>query len=433
MYWNNEYGGGTQPADNAVGAPRPLDELPKYARDTTPENPWPVHLLSRKWHDVIERWPTVWIEGQIVEINARRATSVYITLRDSFEDVSISVNGFGAFAQMARGFKQGDRVVVHGKADLWVKQTRLSLRGDDIRKVGVGDLKEQIDELRRKLKGEGLFDESNKVPLPEFPKNIGLVCAPQARAEGDVITNVMLRWPTVDFTVCHVHVQGPQCPPEVVDVIQRLDADPNVDVIIVARGGGSFEDLIGFSDERVVRATAACVTPIVSAIGHEDDWTLIDLAADMRASTPTDAAKRVVPDVREQQQLIANAIGTMRMRIGAMVDNETRLVEGYANRPSLTRPQTMLDPYERQIDDAVRTMRIGLTRIVDDEQLRVEKLEATLRALSPQSTLDRGYAVLQTADGHVVDDASAVAVGDDITVTLRRGAIVAKATRIVEA
>lgn len=439
MSWNNGYGMGGQPsgtpwtgsADGAAG-PRPLDQLPKYARETTPENPWPVNVLSRKWHDVIERWPTVWIEGQIVEINARRSTSVYITLRDNFEDVSISVNGFGAFAQMARGFKQGDRVVVHGKADLWVKQTRLSLRGDDIRKVGVGDLKEQIDELRRKLKGEGLFDESNKVPLPEFPKNIGLICAPQARAEGDVITNVMLRWPTVDFTVQHVHVQGPQCPPEVIDAIRKLDADPNVDVIIVARGGGSFEDLIGFSDEGVVRATAACATPIVSAIGHEDDWTLIDLAADVRASTPTDAAKRVVPDVREQQQLIANAIGTMRMRIGAMVDNETRLVEGYANRPSLTRPQTMLDPYQRQIDDAVRTMRIGLTRIVDDEQLRVEKLEATLRALSPQSTLDRGYAVLQSADGHVVDDAATLKVGDEITVTLRRGAVVAQTTKIVE-
>ncbi|MEE1296790.1 MAG: exodeoxyribonuclease VII large subunit, partial [Bifidobacterium sp.] len=402
----------------AAGAPAAAAPLPRFARDTTPENPWPVHLLSQHFHDAVEKWPAAWVEGQITEINARRASSVYITLRDSAQDVSMSVSGFGMFAQKARAFKQGDRVVIHGKADLWVKATRLSLRGDDIRRIGTGDLKEQIDQLRMKLKGEGLFDESNKVPLPEFPRTIGLVCAPQARAEGDVITNVNLRWPAVRFKVAHTHVQGPQCPPEVINAIRALDADPEVDVIVVARGGGSFEDLIGFSDEGVVRATAACVTPIVSAIGHEDDWTLIDLAADVRASTPTDAAKRVVPDVREQWQLIEGAIGTMRMRIGALVDNEMRLVEGYASRPSLTHPQTMLERYEREIGDAVRDMTIGLTRVVDEEQLRVEKLRATLTALSPQSTLDRGYAVVQSADGHVVDDASAVAVGDELTLTL---------------
>lgn len=431
MAWNNGYAGagprdGTLDIDGRAPA-RSADEPPRFARDTTPENPWPVALLSRHFHDAVERWPAAWIEGQIVEINARRANSVYITLRDSVQDVSISVNGFGAFAQMARAFQQGDRVVVHGKADLWVKQTRLSLRGDDIRRIGVGDLKEQIDQLRKRLKGEGLFDEANKIALPEFPRTIGLVCAPQARAEGDVITNVMLRWPTVAFKVKHTHVQGAQCPPEVVQAIRELDADPDVDVIVVARGGGSFEDLIGFSDESVVRATAACATPIVSAIGHEDDWTLIDLAADVRASTPTDAAKRVVPDVREQTQLVANAIGTMRMRMGAMVDNETRLIEGYANRPSLTHPRTMTESHERDIRDAVRAMRIGLTRIIDDEQMTIERLGATLTALSPQSTLDRGYAVVQAADGHVVDDAAHVRAGDELTITLRRGALVARA------
>ena len=337
--------------------PRPLDQLPRLARDTTPENPWPVSVLSQKYHNAVAKWPEAWIEGQIVEINMRRSTSGYITLRDNFEEVSLSVMGFSRFVAKARDFRQGDRVVVHGKADVWVKATRLSFVADDIRRIGAGDLKAQIDELRKRLKGEGLFDAENKVPLPEFPACIGLVCAPQARAEGDVITNVNLRWPAVRFKVVHAHVQGAQCPADVIAAIQRLDADPEVDVIIVARGGGSFEDLIGFSDEGVVRATAACVTPIVSAVGHEDDWTLIDLAADLRASTPTDAAKRVVPDVREQWQLIAGAIGQMRMRIGSRVDNEIRLIEGYANRPSLTRPQTMLEPHQRFVDDAVTRMR----------------------------------------------------------------------------
>ncbi|NLW57501.1 MAG: exodeoxyribonuclease VII large subunit [Bifidobacterium pseudolongum subsp. globosum] len=425
MVWNNNNGSGG--AGSPLDRPRTADELPRFARDTTPENPWPVSLLSQHFHDAVERWPAAWIEGQIIEINARRTGTVYLTLRDSFQEVSISALGFGAFAQKARAFQQGDRVVMHGQADLWVKSTRLSFRADDIRRIGSGGIKEQIDELRKKLKGEGLFDESNKVPIPEFPTTIGIVCGPGARAEGDIITNVNLRWPIVNFAVKYAHVQGPQCPAEVVQAIQELDADPAVDVIIVARGGGSFEDLIGFSDERVVRATAACVTPIISAVGHEDDWTLIDLASDMRASTPTDAAKRVVPDVREQQQLVASAIGTMSMRMRAMVDNESRLIEGYVNRPSLTHPQTMVESHERDIADAVRAMRIGLTRIVDDAQMHVEKLKATLTALSPQSTLDRGYAVLQSASGHVVDDAGDVHVGDELTITLRHGTVVAQA------
>ena len=425
MVWNNNNGSGG--AGSPLDRPRTADELPRFARDTTPENPWPVSLLSQHFHDAVERWPAAWIEGQIIEINARRTGTVYLTLRDSFQEVSISALGFGAFAQKARAFQQGDRVVMHGQADLWVKSTRLSFRADDIRRIGSGGIKEQIDELRKRLKGEGLFDESNKVPIPEFPTTIGIVCGPGARAEGDIITNVNLRWPIVNFAVKYAHVQGPQCPAEVVQAIQELDADPAVDVIIVARGGGSFEDLIGFSDERVVRATAACVTPIISAVGHEDDWTLIDLASDMRASTPTDAAKRVVPDVREQQQLVASAIGTMSMRMRAMVDNESRLIEGYVNRPSLTHPQTMVESHERDIADAVRAMRIGLTRIVDDAQMHVEKLKATLTALSPQSTLDRGYAVLQNASGHVVDDAGDVHVGDELTITLRHGTVVAQA------
>ncbi|KAB5608774.1 exodeoxyribonuclease VII large subunit [Bifidobacterium jacchi] len=430
MNWSNGYQtNGTAPViENAAGAavgapvPRPADQLPRLAAETTADNPWPVAMLSQKFHMAVERWPAAWICGQITEINTRRAGSAYMTLRDDFEDVAISVSGWRTFATKAAGFRQGDRVVVHGKADIWVKQTRLSFIGDDIRKIGTGGgLKEQIDELRRKLKGEGLFDADRKVPIPEFPSCIGLICAPQARAEGDVITNVNLRWPSVRFKVIHAHVQGPQCPPDIVNAIRTLDADPEVDVIIVARGGGAFEDLIGFSDESVVRATAACVTPIISAIGHEDDWTLIDLAADLRASTPTDAAKKVVPDVREQLQLIDNAVSRMRMRIGAKVDNEIRLVEGYANRPSLTRPHTMLEPHQRLIDDARRRMDIGLRRIVDDASLTVEKLHASLTALSPQSTLDRGYAVVQTDDGHVLDDPTAVHAGEPLAITLRRG------------
>ncbi|MBW3087684.1 exodeoxyribonuclease VII large subunit [Bifidobacterium sp. 82T24] len=415
------------PAAPRAAAPTQPQPLPRLARDTTPDNPWPISLLSRKYHDAVAKWPGTWIEGQISEINTRRAGSAYLTVRDNVEDISLNVTGFGRFAQMAREFRQGDRVILHGRPDVWMKQTRLSFMGDDIRRVGKGDLMAQIEELRRRLKGEGLFDAENKVPIPEFPRRIGLVCAPQARAEGDVITNARLRWPTIRFTVVHAHVQGPSCPPDVIAAIQRLDADPDVDVIIVARGGGSFEDLMGFSDEGVVRATAACVTPIVSAIGHEDDWTLIDLAADMRASTPTDAAKRAVPDVNEQLQIVDEARRRIRDRIRSRVDNEMRLIEGYANRPSLTQPLTMLERPQRFVDDARQRLDIGMRRIVDDAGLTVEKLHASLTALSPQSTLDRGYAVVQDADGHVVTDADGVHAGDELAVTLRQGRIHATA------
>ncbi|WP_239512612.1 exodeoxyribonuclease VII large subunit [Bifidobacterium avesanii] len=409
-------------------------ELPRLARDTTVERPWPVSVLSGKFHDAVERWPGAWVTGQITQINSRRAGSVYLTLRDDFEDVAMEVNGFGQFAAAASAFVQGDRVTIHGRPNVWMKRTSLSFRGDAIVRVGAGgSLKAQIDQLRRTLKGEGLFDADRKVPLPEFPRCIGLICAPQARAEGDVITNVRLRWPVVDFKVVHVHVQGEQCPADVIDAIRKLDADPDVDVIIVARGGGAFEDLIGFSDEGVVRAAADCVTPLVTAVGHEDDWTLIDLAADLRASTPTDAAKKVVPDVREQLQLVASARQQMRLRIEGRIAGEIRLIEGYANRPSLRQPLTMLEPHQRFLDDARQRMDIGLRRMADYETMTVEKLRASLTALSPQSTLDRGYAVVQTADGHVLADASAVRPGDELTLTLRRGRITATADAVGDA
>ncbi len=410
---------------NRQSAPK---QPPRLARDTTPDNPWPVRIISQKFHDAVQRWPEAWIEGQIVEINMRRASSGYITLRDNDEEISIQVMGFRQFVTKAQNFHQGDRVVVHGKGDIWMKATRLSFVADDIRRVGAGDLKAQIDELRKRLKGEGLFDDDRKLPLPEFPQCIGLICAPQARAESDIITNVNLRWPAVEFSVVHVHVQGAQCPSDVIAALRQLDADSHVDVIIVARGGGSFEDLIGFSDEGVVRAVADCATPVVSAVGHEADWTLIDLVADLRASTPTDAAKRVVPDIREQWQLITSSIERMRLRIGARVDNEMRLIDGYANRPSLTHPASMVAPHQRMLDDAVQRMRRGLTRILDDATMTIEKRHATLTALSPQSTLDRGYAVVQNSDGHVLDDATQASVGDPITITLRKGSVLAEVT-----
>lgn len=413
--------------------PQGTQPLPRLARDTTAENPWPVALLSQKYHDAVVKWPGAWVEGQISEINTRRSGSAYLTVRDNTEDIAISVSGFGRFAVLAKEFRQGDRVVLHGRPDVWMKQTRLSFLADDIRRVGKGDLMAQIEALRKRLKGEGLFDADQKIPIPEFPHRIGLICAPHARAEGDVITNARLRWPTIDFVVVHAHVQGPNCPPDIIAAIEQLDADPSVDVIIVARGGGSFEDLMGFSDEGVVRAAAQCQTPIVSAIGHEDDWTLIDLAVDMRASTPTDAAKRVVPDVMEQWQLIEEAQRRIRDRIRSRVDNEIRLIEGYANRPSLTQPLTMLEKPQRFVDEARMRLDIAMRRLVDNAEATIERLHASVTALSPQSVLDRGYAVVQNEHGQVIKETSQVNEGETMHITIRSGMLTAQVQEIAPA
>lgn len=407
-------------------------ELPALARDTTAENPWPVCLLSQKYHNAVERWPGCWVEGQLSEINTRRAGSVYITLRDLTQDITMQVSGWGAFANAAAGFKQGDRAVIYGKPQIWAKRTSLALIGQEIRRTGKGDLTEQIAQLRAKLKGEGLFDTERKKPIPEFPKCVGLICAPQARAEGDVITNAKLRWPTIRFKVLHAHVQGAECPQDIINALKTMDEDDEIDVIIVARGGGSFEDLIGFSDEGVVRAVAACEKPVVSAIGHEDDWTLIDLAADLRASTPTDAAKRVVPDIIEQCEIISSSIAVMRERIAGKVKLEEQRLEGYINRPSLTNPQTILERPEQFVREALQRLDVGVRRMTDDAGFSVEKLHAKLTALSPQSVLDRGYAVVQNEKGHILDDSNSVKPGDKLNITLKQGRIAASADEIAK-
>lgn len=410
------------------GEPQAAKPLPVCAADTTPENPWPVAHVAQVFTRAIDRWPALWMIGQIVEINVRRRGSAYITLHDDAQDVSMQVVGFGPVAMKAREFKQGDQILVHGRANVWVKQTRFSFKADDIRTVGRGRLIEQINELRMRLKGEGLFDADRKKPLPEFPKTIGIVCGPGARAESDIIRNAQLRWPTVKFVVEPASVQGVHCPPEVIAALKKLDARDDVDVIIVARGGGSFEDLIGFSDEGVVRQIAACRHPVVTAIGHEADWTLADQAADLRASTPTDAAKRVVPDVMEQTAIVADQVSQMNAYLDSLLTNEQRLLDGYRTRPVFSDPERMLDEPERVISQAWDRLDTALRMQIDDENLQLEKRVSSLEALSPLRTLRRGYAIVQDESGQVVTDAKRLTLGQQLTLRLRQGRAGARVT-----
>ncbi|SDS39111.1 exodeoxyribonuclease VII large subunit [Agrococcus carbonis] len=394
----------------------------------TPDEPWSVERLGAELKGYIGRLGHLWVEGEITQWSNSRG-NVFGKLKDVEGDATVSFNVWSSTLSRIEGeFRQGDRAVLLVKPDYWPRAGTLSMVTAQIRHVGLGDLLARLEALRRQLADEGLFDAARKRPLPFLPHRIGLITGRDSDAEKDVLRNAQLRWPGVAFRVEHAAVQGDQTVPTVLAALARLDADPEVDVIVIARGGGDFQNLLGFSDERLVRAVAAATTPIVSAIGHEADRPLLDDVADLRASTPTDAAKRVVPDVAEELSRIAQARAQLRARVTQHVAREAERLESFRGRPSLARPETML---EGRADDLARlTARADEVagRIVEQGAQRLGHLRQTLRALSPQSTLDRGYAVVQTADGHVARDAGAIAADAALLVTLASGTLDARVT-----
>jgi exodeoxyribonuclease VII large subunit len=403
-------------------------ELPDKALDTTAEHPWPVRHLSRKIADYVAKMPPVWVEGQVLNLK-RWNQMVFLTLRDTDVDMSLGVTLSTAMIDgAATKIEEGSHVVVHARPEFWLKNGSLRMRGDELRPVGVGELLARIEHLRGVLAAEGLFDLDRKTPLPFLPTLVGLVCAQQGDAEHDVVTNARARWPEVAFEIRRVTVQGARAVPEVTAAIAELDADPRVDVIVVARGGGSFEDLLAFSNETLVRAAAACRTPLVSAIGHEKDAPLLDLVADLRASTPTDAGKRIVPDVTEERARLAQVRTRIRTAVTHLVERERTLVNALRSRPVLAAPETLVteraEDLERWRVSAGRALVTALERAESD----VVRLTAQVRALSPQATLDRGYAVVQVAAGTVVRAPDEVREGDPLRVRVARGEFAA--TRI---
>lgn len=408
--------------------------LPEMAADTSASRPWPVRVLSDKIKGYIDRMPPVWVEGQVVQFNPRPGSGMqFLTLRDADRDVSLPVTIFSnALARLAKVPTEGDHVVVHAKPTFWTKRGTLQMQANDIRAVGVGELLARIEELKRVLGAEGLFDLDRKRPLPFLPAVIGLVCGRESKAEHDVVVNARARWPQVRFEIREVAVQGVGAVPEVSRAIQELDERADVEVIVVARGGGSVEDLLPFSNEALVRAAAACRTPLVSAIGHETDSPLFDLVADHRASTPTDAAKRIVPDVSEERQRLTQARQRIRGAMTALLIREQHGLDGVRSRPVLAAPHTMLESREREVAQAIRHARHAMNALLLRASGEIGRLEAQVRALSPASTLERGYAVVQRGDGHVVRAPGDVAVGDDVRLRLADGALGAEVTSVGE-
>ncbi|MCJ8503912.1 exodeoxyribonuclease VII large subunit [Kocuria flava] len=405
-------------------------ELPARADRTTPENPWPLRLLSENLHAYIARCAPTWVEGQIIELN-RRARVTYVTLRDVEDEISVPVTLFAAeTAHLDRPLEKGMRVVTQLKPDFWTKTGRLSMLGRGIRPVGLGDLLERLERLRRALGEEGLFDPARKKPLPLLPRRIGLVTGRNSDAEKDVVRNATLRWPAVRFEIREVAVQGAGAVRAVTRALQELDAHPEVDVVVIARGGGSFEDLLAFSDESLVRAVAAARTPVVSAIGHENDQPLLDWVADLRASTPTDAGKRIVPDVVEERAGVARARASLDRAVRSFLDREASGLVAVRSRPALAQPESMLLLREEDVD----RLRTRALAAVDARTLRerdaVRHLRARVRALSPQETLQRGYAVVVDGTGAVVADAAAVRPGDALGVRLAAGELGVRAETV---
>ncbi|MCS5719034.1 exodeoxyribonuclease VII large subunit [Herbiconiux sp. CPCC 205763] len=389
----------------------------------TADNPWPVGELAQKIRGYIERLGTAWIEGEITQWGVSGG-NVYGKLKDLEGDATVGFTIWSSVkARIPADLKQGDRVIALIKPNYWVRGGTLTMQVFEMRHVGLGDLLERLERLRAQLASEGLFDASRKKALPFLPGGVGLITGKDSDAEKDVLRNAQLRWPSVRFRVVHATVQGERTAREVVAAIELLDADPEIDVIIVARGGGDFQNLLGFSDETVVRAAAAALTPIVSAIGHEADRPLLDAVADLRASTPTDAAKRVVPDVSEELARVDQARTRIRSRISAFVSREVERIEQIRSRPALSTPSWIIDSRSEELTRFVARGDELVSRVIEREGNTVRELAGHLRALSPQRTLDRGYSIVQGTDGHIVRAATDAPAGVALTITVADGSL----------
>lgn len=395
------------------------------------ENPFPVRAVAIRVKGWIDRLGSVWVEGQLTQINLRPGVrTVFMVLRDPAADMSLTVT---CAPELVAGapvkLTEGTRVVVCGKPNFYTARGTFSLRLSEIRAVGIGELLARIERLRRLLDAEGLFDPRLKRQLPFLPATIGLITGRASAAERDVMTVAGARWPAVRFAVRNTAVQGPNAVAQIVEALHELDADPDVDVIVLARGGGSVEDLLPFSDETLCRAISTCRTPVVSAVGHEPDNPLCDLVADLRAATPTDAAKKIVPDASAEQALVDDLRRRSAQAVRNWVVREERVLAQLRSRPVLADPLRALTERAEEVGRALAAVRRDITRLIAVQAERVGHLSARLATLGPAATLARGYAVVQTVgtDGppQVLRSVQGAPAGTQLRIRVADGAIAA--------
>ena len=401
------------------------------AMESSPENPLALGRVVQAVKGWVERCGAVWVEAQVIQINRKAGSStIYMTMRDTIANSSASVTCSVAVLDAAGPISEGATVTAWIKPTVWSNTAKLSFECREIRASGEGRLLQQLEQRKRLLQAEGLFDPARKKRLPFLPRSIGLVTAANSAAERDVRTNIRLRWPAADITVRHALMQGPNCAAEVMQALACLDAEPTVDVIIVARGGGSLEDLLPFSDEGLVRAVAACRTPVVSAIGHEPDVPIIDLAADLRASTPTDAAKRVVPDAQEEAQRVQQALGRIRSAMTSRVANEQRHLDQLVSRPVLRDPAGSFDIHYDRIEMLRQRLGSAIDRSIQQQATSLTHDLSRVRAMSPKATLERGYAILVDGEGGSIASIADADLDDDLMAYLADGKLTLSVTGI---
>ncbi len=396
--------------------------------ETSSESPAPVRVVSEAIKDYVDRLGPIWIEGEISELNERSGMMAFMRLRDTSVDMSISVMCHKSVIATVKPLPDNARVVLYAKPSFYTKNGSLSFSAREIRQVGVGELLARLEALKNLLAGEGLFDSDRKVALPLLPKVIGLICGRNTDAEKDVVENAKRRWPSVQFEIREVTVQGAAAVSEVSDALRELEANKDVEVIIITRGGGSFEDLLPFSDEGLVRLAASCSTPIVSAIGHEKDAPLLDLVADYRASTPTDAAKRVVPDIAEEIAMIGAMRDRARRTLLNRINLEATQIANFKNRPVMKDPLVLITTRAEIIAGLRDRSNRSFAHQLKLAKEELKQIKARVRALSPQATLDRGYSVVQLADGQIVTDPKKLKQGDLLRLRLAKGETHATAT-----
>ena len=400
------------------------------ALTSTPEQPQPLRAIVSATKGWVERLGRVWVAGQLIELRRRQgAATHFLTLRDPLAEVSVTVTASTAVLDAAGPVAEGMEVVAHLRPTVWSRNGSLTFECGDLRASGEGRLLAMVEQRKRMLQAEGLFARERKRPLPFLPGAVGLITAEGSAAERDVLKVARGRWPAVRFSTRYALMQGQGCVEQVRDALAAHDRDPAVDVIVIARGGGSLQDLLPFSDESLVRAVFACRTPVVSAIGHEPDTPILDLVADVRAATPTDAAKRVVPDVGDERTRVEQAAQRARAALLRMLEREQHRLDAVRSRPVLADPLGPVDVHLRQLDELRDRCRRAVDARLREESTWVEHALGRIRALSPRATLLRGYAIVSTGDGEPVHSTTAVSPGDALVAMLADGTL---RTEVVE-
>jgi exodeoxyribonuclease VII large subunit len=389
--------------------------------ETSSDSPAPVRVVTEAIKEYVDRLGPIWIEGEIAELNERSGMMAFMRLRDTSADMSISVMCHKSVIASVKPLPANARVVIYAKPSWYIKSGTLSMAAKEIRQVGVGELLARLEALKSLLASEGLFSIDRKVALPLLPHKVGLICGRNTDAEKDVVENARRRWPAVEFEIREVTVQGAAAVVEVSAALRELEANPDVDVIIITRGGGSFEDLLPFSDESLIRLAASCDTPLVSAIGHEKDSPLLDLVADYRASTPTDAAKRVVPDIAEEIATIEKLRDRATRALAARIDFESNFISQLRSRPVMKDPGAFIAILHDELKDLRQRSTRSFAATIDAERKELKAITAHLRSLSPQSTLDRGYSVVRNAKGDVIRDPKQLSKGEVIAIKVAKG------------